>query len=59
MLMWTKHVDEKLHSMTSVLTYICSHRHTILEGNSPEQVEDIINETRNPVKRNRKRQWIE
>jgi glutathione S-transferase len=59
MLMWTKHVDEKLHSMTSALTYICSHRHTILEDNSPEQVEEIINETRDPVKRTRKRQWIE
>lgn len=59
MLMWTKHVDEKLHPMTSALTYICSHRHTILEGNSPEQVEDIINKTQDPVKRTRKRQWIE
>lgn len=59
MRLWTKRVDEKLHPMTSVLTYVCSHRHSILEGNSPEQVQKIINETSDPVKRARKREWIE
>jgi len=59
MRIWTKRVDERLHPMTSVLTYAASHRHTILANNSPEQVEEIINETRDPVKRSRKREWIE
>ena len=59
MRIWTKRVDERLHPMTSVLTYCASHRHTILDNNSPEQVDAIINETRDPVKRQRKREWIE
>ena len=59
MRIWTKRVDERLHPMTSVLTYAASHRHTILDNNSPDQVEAIINETRDPVKRQRKREWIE
>jgi glutathione S-transferase len=59
MRIWTKRVDERLHPMTSVLTYTASHRHTILDNNTPEQVEAIINETRDPVKRTRKREWIE
>lgn len=59
MRIWTKRVDERLHPMTSVLTYTASHRHTILDNNTPEQVEAIINETRDPVKRQRKREWIE
>jgi len=59
MRIWTKRVDERLHPMTSVLTYAASHRHTILANNSPAQVEEIINETRDPVKRSRKREWIE
>lgn len=59
MRIWTKRVDERLHPMTSVLTYTASHRHTILDNNSPEQVDAIINETRDPVKRQRKREWIE
>jgi glutathione S-transferase len=45
--------------MTSVLTYCSSHRHTILDNNTPDGVEAIINETRDPVKRQRKRDWIE
>ena len=59
MRIWTKRVDERLHPMTSVLTYAASHRHTILDNNSPDQVEAIISETRDPVKRQRKREWIE
>ena len=59
MRIWTKRVDERLHPMTSVLTYAASHRHTILSNNSKDQVEAIINETRDPVKRARKREWIE
>lgn len=59
MRIWTKRVDERLHPMTSVLTYTASHRHTILESNTAEQVEKIINETRDPVKQQRKREWIE
>jgi glutathione S-transferase len=59
MRIWTKRVDERLHPMTSVLTYTASHRHTILDNNSPAQVEEMINETRDPVKRARKREWIE
>ena len=59
MRIWTKRVDERLHPMTSVLTYVASYRHTILENNSPDQVETIINLTIDPVKRQRKREWIE
>ncbi len=59
MRIWTKRVDERLHQMTSSLTYAASHRHTILDNNSPEQVEAIINETRDPLRRQRKRDWIE
>ena len=59
MRIWTKRVDERLHPMTSVLTYSASHRHTILDNNTPEQVQAIINETRDPVKRARKKEWIQ
>ncbi len=59
MRVWTKRIDERLHPMTSVLTYSASHRYTILDNNTPEQVEAIIEETRDPVKRQRKREWIE
>ncbi len=59
MRIWTKRIDERLHPMTSVLTYSASHRYTILDNNTPEQVEAIIDETRDPVKRQRKREWIE
>lgn len=59
MRVWTKRIDERLHPMTSVLTYSASHRFTILDNNTPEQVEAIIEETRDPVKRQRKREWIE
>ena len=59
MRVWTKRIDERLHPMTSVLTYSASHRYTILDNNTPEQVEAIIDETRDPVKRQRKREWIE
>ena len=59
MRIWTKRVDERLHPMTSVLTYAASHRHTILDNNSTKEVEAIISETRDPVKRQRKREWIE
>jgi len=59
MRIWTKRVDERLHPMTSVLTYSASHRHTILDNNTPEQVQAIIDETRDPVKRARKKEWIE
>ena len=46
MRIWTKRIDERLHPMTSVLTYSASHRHTILDNNTPAQVEVIINQTR-------------
>ena len=59
MRVWTKRIDERLHPMTSSLTYAASHRHTILDNNTPEEVEAIIEETRDPVKRQRKREWIE
>ena len=59
MRIWTKRIDERLHPMTSVLTYCASHRHTILDNNTPDQVEAIIDQTRDPVKRKRKREWIE
>ena len=59
MRVWTKRIDERLHPMTSALTYSASHRHAILDNNTPEQVEAIIAETRDPVKRARKREWIE
>lgn len=59
MRIWTKRVDEHLHPMTSVLTYTASHRHSILESNTPEQVQAIIDQTTDPVKRARKKEWIE
>ncbi|MDE0058482.1 MAG: glutathione S-transferase family protein [Defluviicoccus sp.] len=59
MRVWTKRIDERLHPMTSALTYAASHRHAILDNNTPEQVEALVAETRDPVKRARKREWIE
>lgn len=59
MRLWTKRVDERLHPMTSVLTYVSSHRHSIIDNNTPEEIEAIINQTTDPVKRERKRDWIE
>jgi ganglioside-induced differentiation-associated protein 1 len=59
MRLWTKRVDERLHPMTSVLTYVSSHRHSIIDNNTPDEIEAIINQTTDPVKRERKRDWIE
>ena len=54
---WTKLVDEEVHPSVRPLTYVSTHRHTILKR-SPAEVEEHIDSDPNPVWRERKRGWI-
>jgi glutathione S-transferase len=58
--LWTKAVDEELHPACSALTYIVSHRHTILE-NGVGRYDDFLaaGGTEGRVARERKWQWIQ
>ena len=58
MRLWTKLVDEKLHPVCAVLTFISSHRHVVREM-PPAEFEDFFARTPDPQKRARKRQWVE
>jgi glutathione S-transferase len=56
---WTKAVDEELHPACSAITYIASHRHTILR-NGVGSFEDFLRGAREGVAaRTQKWQWIQ
>lgn len=57
MRLWTKLVDEEVHPNVRPVTYVTTHRHTILQR-SPKEVETYIANTPDPVWRERKRGWI-
>jgi len=57
MRIWTKLVDEEVHPSVRPVTYVSTHRHTIMKR-SPDEVEEHINSDPHPVWRERKRGWI-
>ncbi|MFP6735492.1 MAG: glutathione S-transferase family protein [Rhodospirillales bacterium] len=57
MRLWTKLVDEEVHPSVRPVTYVATHRHTILKRSSEEVEEHIANDP-DPVWRERKRGWI-
>ena len=57
MRLWTKLVDEEVHPSARPVTYVATHRHTILKR-SPEEVEEHIANDPDPAWRDRKRGWI-
>ena len=57
MRIWTKLVDEVIHPAVRPVTYVASHRHTIL-ARGPEAVEEHIAADPHPAWRERKRSWI-
>ncbi len=42
---WTKAVDEDLHPACGAVTFVCSHRHTVLEKLGPEGVKKFLAST--------------
>jgi len=54
---WTKLVDEEVHPSVRPVTYVSTHRHTIL-ARGTEEVEEHIASDPNPYWRERKRGWI-
>jgi len=57
MRMWTKLVDEEIHPSVRPVTYVTTHRHSIL-ARGAEAVEEHIASDPHPVWRERKRRWI-
>lgn len=57
MRMWTKLVDEEVHPSVRPVTYVTTHRHSILRMGEDE-VERHIASDPHPVWRERKRRWI-
>ena len=55
--LWAKAVDEELHPACSALTYIVSHRHTILRNGSGN-FEDFLAKGRNEGRAARERKWL-
>jgi ganglioside-induced differentiation-associated protein 1 len=60
--LWTKAVDEELHPACAALTFITSHRHTVLKM-TPENVEKFLSSTPansiTPEWHDKKRQYVE
>ncbi len=42
---WTKAVDEDLHPACGAVTFVCSHRHTVLRNLGPEGAEEFLAST--------------
>ena len=57
MRLWTKLVDEEVHPSVRPITYVATHRHKIMEQ-SPEEVEEHIENDPDQFWRARKRGWI-
>jgi len=58
MRLWTKLVDEDVHPACIVVTFVASHRFTVMDG-GPENVARFIDKAPNPMQRARRRAWIE
>lgn len=43
--LWTKAVDEDLHPACGAMTFVCSHRHTVLRNLGPEGVKKFLAST--------------
>ena len=58
---WTKAVDEELHPACSAITYVVSHRHTILREGGVGSFEDFVARGANEgmAARTQKWQWIQ
>ena len=58
---WTKAVDEELHPACSAITYVVSHRHTILRSGGAGSFEQFVGRGAGPgmAARTQKWQWIE
>lgn len=57
MRLWTKRVDEEIHPSVRPVTYVSTHRHTILKRPEAE-VQEHIDSDPDPIWRERKRGWI-
>lgn len=42
---WTKSVDEDLHPACGAVTFVCSHRHTVLKNLGPDGVKEFLAST--------------
>lgn len=42
---WTKAVDEDLHPACGAVTFVCSHRHTVIKNLGPEGVKEFLAST--------------
>lgn len=58
MRIWTKVVDETLHPAVAPLTFAVSHRYHVLDL-PPERRQMFVDATPDPVRRERKRLWVE
>jgi glutathione S-transferase len=58
MRLWTKLVDESLHICCAAITFALFHRYTVLKM-APAEVETYLQNTRDPVFRQRKRVWVQ
>jgi glutathione S-transferase len=56
---WTKAVDEELHPACSAITYVASHRHTILRNGAGNFEEFLRGATEGVAARTLKWQWIQ
>jgi ganglioside-induced differentiation-associated protein 1 len=59
--LWTKAVDEELHPACSAITYVVSHRHTILRGGGLGSFEEFVGRgaTAGMAARTQKWHWIQ
>ena len=57
MRLWTKLVDEELHPVCTVVTFVASHRHTVLAAGQ-ENADAFIDKAPNTGQRERRRAWL-
>ena len=57
MRLWTKQVDEALHPACAVVTFVSSHRHTVLAAGR-ENADAFIDKFPNATQRERRRAWL-
>ena len=57
MRLWTKLVDEELHPVCTVVTFVATHRHTVL-AEGQENADAFIDNAPNPGQRERRHAWL-
>lgn len=57
MRLWTKTVDEDVHPACAVVTFVTSHRHTVLDG-GPENAEKFIEKAPDARQKDLRRAWL-